>query len=171
MDNLAGDSGWQPDLLGEPYEALTLSLGVDDEGEVVATLVRRLPESKNRAPLEDVDVLYVHGWADFFQTEVAKFWNGLGARFFALDLRKYGRSLCPGQTEGYVTSLEVYDDDVEAALSAMGTEAAGRRLVLLGHSTGGLTLTWWAARAAFILTFGFALRAMCQIWQTNVGYG
>ena len=107
----------------------------------------------------------------FFQTEVAKFWNGLGARFFALDLRKYGRSLCPGQTEGYVTSLEVYDDDVEAALSAMGTEAAGRRLVLLGHSTGGLTLTWWAARAAFILTFGFALRAMCQIWQTNVGYG
>lgn len=162
MSDSTGAGGWKSDLLGEPYEALTLVLAPDEEGEVVATLVRSLPAAeraaslsgrfrgyfKNRSlPLKAVDVLYVHGWSDyFFQKEVAEFWNGLGARFFALDLRKYGRSLRPGDTEGYVTSLETYDEDIEAALSVMGTEANGRRLVLLGHSTGGLTLTCWAAR-------------------------
>ena len=137
---------WVPDILGEPYEQLTLELGDDAEGPVVATLVRAgVPASG--APLADVDVLYVHGWSDyFFQTALADFWTDLGARFFALDLRKYGRSLREGQTPGYVASLGEYDDDIAAALDAMGTAGLGRRLVVMGHSTGGLTLTLWAAR-------------------------
>ena len=137
---------WVPDILGEPYEQLTLELGDDAEGPVVATLVRAgVPASS--APLADVDVLYVHGWSDyFFQTALADFWTDLGARFFALDLRKYGRSLREGQTPGYVASLGEYDDDIAAALDAMGTAGLGRRLVVMGHSTGGLTLTLWAAR-------------------------
>ena len=103
---------WVPDILGEPYEQLTLELGDDAEGPVVATLVRAgVPASS--APLADVDVLYVHGWSDyFFQTALADFWTDLGARFFALDLRKYGRSLREGQTPGYVASLGEYDDDI-----------------------------------------------------------
>ncbi|HCU77803.1 MAG TPA: alpha/beta hydrolase, partial [Microbacterium sp.] len=98
--------------------------------------------------LRDVDVLYVHGWSDyFFQTGLAQWWTDRGARFYALDLRKYGRSLRAGQTPGYVSSLAEYDADIAAALSAMGREdKPGRRLVLLGHSTGGLTLSLWAAR-------------------------
>ena len=137
---------WVPDILGEPYEQLTLELGDDAEGPVVATLVRAgVPASS--APLADVDVLYVHGWSDyFFQTALADFWTDLGARFFALDLRKYGRSMREGQTPGYVASLGEYDDDIAAALDAMGTAGLGRRLVVMGHSTGGLTLTLWAAR-------------------------
>lgn len=103
-------------------------------------------------PLDDVDVLYLHGWSDyFFQAELAEFWAGLGARFYALDLRKYGRSLRPGQTPGYTTSLEVYDEDIRAALTVMGYPADGspehpRRLILVGHSTGGLTASLWASR-------------------------
>src|SRR5690606_39929457 len=93
-----------------------------------------------------VDVLYVHGWSDyFFQKRLARFWTARGARFFALDLRKYGRSLRPGQTPGFITDLDEYDADIEAALAARGN-TAGRRLVLLGHSTGGLILSLWAAR-------------------------
>ncbi len=91
----------------------------DDEGPLVATLVRRIPNPLRAAvkPLRDVDVLYVHGWSDyFFQTELARFWNELGARFHALDLRRYGRSLRPGQTPGYIESLDDYDVDIEAAL-------------------------------------------------------
>ena len=137
---------WVPDILGEPYEQLTLELGDDAEGPVVATLVRAGAPASD-APLADVDVLYVHGWSDyFFQTALADFWTDLGARFFALDLRKYGRSLREGQTPGYVASLGEYDDDIAAALDAMGTAGLGRRLVVMGHSTGGLTLTLWAAR-------------------------
>ena len=145
----ADDVRWDPDLLGPGFEQTTLPLGDDDEGEVVATLVRAMPHPGLRlfGPWRDVDVLYVHGWSDyFFQTGLARLFTDRGARFHALDLRKYGRSIRPGQARGYVTSLDVYDDDIEAALEAMGTERQGRRLVLVGHSTGGLTLTLWAAR-------------------------
>lgn len=137
---------WVPDILGGSFEQLTINLGKDDEGPLCATLVRSLPE-KTSGPLADVDVLYVHGWSDFFfQTDLALYWNELGARFYALDLRKYGRSLRKGQTPGYIDDLQKYDADIDAALGIMGTVASGRRLVLFGHSTGGLTLTLWASR-------------------------
>ncbi|PNW10316.1 alpha/beta hydrolase [Microbacterium testaceum] len=140
---------WHPDILGDGFEQQTLPLGSDTEGEVVATLVRSRPHPGARlfGELRETDVLYVHGWSDyFFQADLARFFTDRGARFCALDLRKYGRSLRPGQTPGYVAALDVYDADIEAALDAMGTKSAGRRLLLLGHSTGGLTLTLWAAR-------------------------
>ncbi|WP_433674835.1 alpha/beta hydrolase [Microbacterium gorillae] len=156
---------WIPDVLGDGFEQTTLPLGSDDEGEVVATLVRLLPAPpsfwdrlrRKQTLFHDVDVLYVHGWSDyFFQKRLARYWAGLGARFFALDLRKYGRSLRAGQTAGYVTDLSTYDEDIAAALGAMGWDAArghsDRRLVLLGHSTGGLTLSLWAARHPGVAT-------------------
>lgn len=149
-------ASWVPDILGKPFAQRTLQLGEDADGPVVATLVRSLPPGLLRMlrPLADVDVLYVHGWSDyFFQRELARFWNRLGARFYALDLRKYGRSLRPGQAPGYIASLSDYDADISAALDAMGGPGGGdagggrgRRLVLMGHSTGGLTLALWAAR-------------------------
>ncbi|MFS0895468.1 alpha/beta hydrolase [Microbacterium sp. 179-I 3D3 NHS] len=149
---------WAPDILADEFEQLTLPLADDDQGPVVATLVRALPNARGwwervrgrRAPLDDVDVLYVHGWSDyFFQKRLARFWTSRGARFHALDLRKYGRSLRDGQTPGYVTSLATYDEDIAAALAVMGHSPGGgsdRRLVLVGHSTGGLTLSLWASR-------------------------
>ncbi len=150
---------WIPDVLGDEFEQLTLELDDDTEGPVVATLVRALPAEPSwwqrlqgqRRPLEGVDVLYVHGWSDyFFQKRLARFWTTRGARFFALDLRKYGRSLRDGQTPGYIADLATYDEDIEAALVAMGrgtdAVASARRLVLFGHSTGGLILSLWASR-------------------------
>lgn len=150
---------WIRDVLGDEFQQLTLDLGTDEQGPVVATLVRALPAEpdlwnriRGRWPLLDgVDVLYVHGWSDyFFQKRLARFWTSRGARFFALDLRKYGRSLRDGQTPGYVADLATYDEDIGAALEAMGRGSGGtetsRRLVLLGHSTGGLTLSLWASR-------------------------
>ncbi len=144
--------GWTEDVLGAPYERLELPLGEDLEGPVVATLVRRRRSPADllhaRGPLHGVDVLYVHGWSDyFFQTELAERIERLGARFHALDLRKYGRSLRPHQTPGHIGDLATYDEDIGAALDAIASEHRGkRRLVPMGHSTGGLTLSLWAAR-------------------------
>ena len=144
---------WVPDVLGAGFEQRTLPLGTDDEGDVVATVVRYRPRPRLRlrpGPASGVDVLYVHGWNDyFFNPELARYWADAGARFHALDLRKYGRSLRPGQTPGYITDLGDYDADIEAALAAIGHGAGAsptRSLLLLGHSTGGLTLSLWAAR-------------------------
>lgn len=144
---------WSPDILGAGFEQQTLELGESDEGGPVATLVRRMPSftAALAGPLRDADVLYVHGWSDyFFQTELARFWSRLGARFHAVDLRGYGRSLREGQTPGYIADLDEYDADIAAALFAMGHDLEGgsrrRKLVLMGHSTGGLTLTLWTSR-------------------------
>lgn len=146
---------WHEDILGPGFEQRTLPLtpepGVDDK-KVVATLVRRMPDRRKlfskRRPFEDIDVLYVHGWSDyFFQTRLAKFWTERGARFYALDLRRYGRSLLPGQRLCYISNLDTYDEDIAAALDVMREEDSGpRRLVLMGHSTGGLVLSLWADR-------------------------
>jgi alpha-beta hydrolase superfamily lysophospholipase len=144
---------WTDDVLGAPYEQLELPLGEDAEGPVVATLVRRRRTPTDvlhtRGPLHGTDVLYVHGWSDyFFQTELAEHVERLGARFHALDLRKYGRSLRPRQTPGSIDDLSTYDEDIRAALDAIADEHHGerRRLVPMGHSTGGLTLALWVAR-------------------------
>lgn len=140
---------WKPDVLGPGFSQLTLPLGEEDGEEIVATLVRHLPAPGPRlfGRFRSLDVLYVHGWSDFFfQTELAQFWTDRGARFFALDLRRYGRSLRAGQRPGDVYTLDDYDADIAAALDVLARDGAGRRLVLFGHSTGGLTLTLWAAR-------------------------
>lgn len=137
---------WEPDVLGPEFQQRTLPLGQDAEGPVVATLVRHVGK-RAAGPLADVDVLYVHGWSDyFFQADLARWWAARGARFYALDLRKYGRSLRQGQTPGYIEDLSTYDDEIGQAVRVMGTAAAGRRLIPLGHSTGGLTLSLWADR-------------------------
>ncbi|HUH53276.1 MAG TPA: alpha/beta hydrolase [Microbacteriaceae bacterium] len=147
-------SGWNQDILGDNFFAKTIHLGVDEEGPIETTVVRSLPQKLSRwqratgkkRKFENLDVLYVHGWSDyFFQKELADFWTSRGARFFALDLRKYGRSLREYQTPGYVDDLKKYDQEIHAALNEM-VDQKNRKRILLGHSTGGLTLSLWAAR-------------------------
>lgn len=142
---------WGPDILGEGFEQQTLNL----DGGAVATLVRYVGAGPQWLDVPDgmgidADVLYVHGWSDyFFQRHVAEFWHRAGARFYALDLHNYGRSLDPGLVPGFVTNLADYDADIAASLQAMGRSdvpGGDRPLILLGHSTGGLTLSLWAHR-------------------------
>jgi len=138
---------WEPDVLGDEFERRTITLEPDDEGDVVVTVVRHVPPTAE--PLRPARaVLYLHGWSDyFFQTELARTWHGLGAAFYAVDLRKYGRSLRPHQTPGYVDDLDAYDADIAAGLDAiredLGVHVA---IMLMGHSTGGLVAALWAHR-------------------------
>lgn len=136
---------WRPDVLGDPFEQQTLALAADDEGPVTATLVRRRLSSR-RQPIRAV--LYLHGWSDyFFQKHLAEYWVRTGAAFYAVDLRKYGRSLHEGQTPGFTTTLTVYDEDIAAALAAIRAELpASASVMLMGHSTGGLIASLWAHR-------------------------
>jgi alpha-beta hydrolase superfamily lysophospholipase len=129
-----------PDVLGEPYLAETIGLPPDDEGAVVATLVvRRAAEPTTRA------VLYVHGFADyFFQTAYAEWWNERGYDFYALDLRKYGRSLRPHQTPNFVTDLREYFPDLDAAWHRVTERDGHDHVVMSAHSTGGLIVSLWA---------------------------
>jgi alpha-beta hydrolase superfamily lysophospholipase len=136
---------WQPDVLGDDYRVRTLELAPDDEGEVVASLVRYAPPTPEPVRPSRA-VLYLHGWSDyFFQTGLAEFWHAQGAAFYALDLRKYGRSLRPHQTPGYIEDLRTYDEEIDAALTQIHRDLGARaRVMLMGHSTGGLTASLWA---------------------------
>ncbi|PPB47976.1 alpha/beta hydrolase [Arthrobacter pityocampae] len=133
---------YREDILGPDYEARTLPLRPDDEGDVVATLVRRtVPGGSRRA------VLYVHGFVDyFFQTHLADAWRAAGFDFYALDLRKYGRSVREHQTPNYVTSLEEYDEELDEAARIIREDEGHDVLVVMGHSTGGLVTSLWAHR-------------------------
>ena len=138
---------WEQDVLGPDYRVRTLELAPDDEGDVVASLVRYVPPSDE--PVRPArGVLYVHGWSDyFFQTELAEYWHGRGIAFYALDLRKYGRSLREHQTPGYIDDLETYDEEIDASFAQMRRDL-GRHahLTFMGHSTGGLIAALWADR-------------------------
>jgi alpha-beta hydrolase superfamily lysophospholipase len=144
---------WTPDVLGPDYLARTLPMRPDDEGAVVATLVRYAPPTPE--PLRPARaILYLHGWSDyFFQTGVAEHWHAGGAAFYALDLRKYGRSLRPHQTPGYTDDLTVYDEELEASLDVIRADlGVHARVMVMGHSTGGLIAALWAQRHPGVLT-------------------
>ncbi len=137
----ASDAGWQPDVLGEGWSACTLPLRPDHEGEVVATLVRR--EAPHRSTRRAV--LYVHGYVDyFFQRHLGDVWAEHGYDFYALDLRKHGRSLRPWQTPNDVTDLRTYLEELDAAARVIRERDGHDVLVVMGHSTGGLVTPLWA---------------------------
>ena len=126
---------WQPDRLLTGYEALELEFPADYDGPVAATLVR-LPTAR----AERGAVLYVHGYSDyFFQRHMAERFAAEGYAFYALDLRKYGRSLRPHQHHNFCKSLSEHYADIDAALAAIGEP-----VLLAGHSMGGLLCSLYA---------------------------
>ncbi|OJF11368.1 alpha/beta hydrolase [Couchioplanes caeruleus] len=130
----------ETDVLGPPYERHTIDLGTDDEGPVVATLVRRRGETPSRRA-----VLYVHGFVDyFFQTHLADFFVERGWDFYALDLRKYGRSLLPHQTPNFARSLTEYFPELDEAARIIREQDGHDQLLVAGHSTGGLITSLWS---------------------------
>ncbi|MBB4963997.1 alpha/beta hydrolase [Saccharothrix violaceirubra] len=125
------------DVLGDDYETRTLPLG---GGDVTATLVRKRAEHPVRGA-----VLYVHGFADyFFQRHVAEHFTRRSFDFYAVDLRAYGRSLRPGQLANHVTDLTEHFEEIDASVRIVREEDGHRDVVLMGHSTGGLTASLWA---------------------------
>lgn len=127
---------WVADpLLGKSgYEAETVNQPDDYSGKVVSTVIRRLPEGKKPRKA----VLYVHGYNDyFFQDSMGREFNDSGYGFYAVDLRKYGRSLLPGQHRYEVRDMAEYFADIDSAISRMRRDSV-TDIVLMGHSTGGL---------------------------------
>jgi alpha-beta hydrolase superfamily lysophospholipase len=130
----------ETDLLGAPYERQTIDLGADDEGPVVATLVRRRAETPTRRA-----VLYVHGFVDyFFQTHLADFYVERGWDFYAVDLRKYGRSLLQHQTPNFCRDLTDYYRELDEVVRLIRRDDEHDTLLVNGHSTGGLLISLWA---------------------------
>jgi alpha-beta hydrolase superfamily lysophospholipase len=126
---------WQPDPTLPGFEFLELAFPDDYDGPVVATLLRLpVPEAPRGA------VLYVHGYNDyFFQGHMGQRFAAEGYAFYALDLRKHGRSLRPHQHPNFCKDVAEYYADITRAL-----EVIGAPVMLAGHSTGGLVCSLYA---------------------------
>ncbi len=135
---------WLADVALERFEATTIALPPEDDGLLVATLVRRVREQPSRKA-----ILYVHGFIDyFFQSHVADAFAAQGWDFYALDLRRYGRSLRPRNRPNYCANLAEYDTEIGAAIRIVRVEEGHDTLVMLGHSTGALIVSWFQHRHA-----------------------
>ena len=133
------NTNYLADVLGDGFNQLTLFLNPDYEGKVISTLVRRHSQSSSKKA-----ILYIHGFNDyFFQDEMAKKFNLEGYNFYALDLRKYGRSYLNHQKLNNVRSLLEYNEEITLALQIIRSEH-NNQTILMGHSTGGLTITNYA---------------------------
>lgn len=122
------------------FEYRTLDFPADYDGPVAATLIRAsLPAQDTRRA-----VLYVHGYIDyFFQEHLAEAFVAHGYRFYAVELRKYGRSLREGQHPDFARSMYEYYPDLTESIRHIREEGASG-IVLLGHSTGGLLAALYA---------------------------
>lgn len=135
---------WEPDVLpGYWQQTLALGSDPDGEGDLVATLVR----AGEHRPAAEHAVLLVHGYTDyFFHTEVADAFVDRGFAFYALDLHKCGRSWREGQTPHFTTDLARYDAELERALDIVVTDTGGAKVLVYGHSAGGLIVSLWLDR-------------------------
>ena len=128
-------SAWRPDRCLPGFEALELPFPDDYDGAVVATLVRLPCGAAPRGA-----VLYVHGFADyFFQRHMAERFAAEGYVFYALDLRKHGRSLRAHQHPNFCKSVAEYYPDLTRAIDEIGEP-----VLLAAHSTGALISALYA---------------------------
>ena len=97
------------------FDVTKFELKDDDEGRVEATLLAR--KSKKTSANA---ILYIHGFIDyFFQLELADWANRQGFNFYAIDLRKYGRSLLPHQKPNFFRNYKEYYEEIDAAVDVI----------------------------------------------------
>lgn len=117
--------------LHKDFTEETFFLGQDHEGSIEATFI-----SCNQNTGNQKSILYIHGYIDyFFHPHLAQAFTDAGWDFYALDLRRYGRSLRDYQTPNYCENMEEYFEEIDLCIDKISSKV---NLSLLGHSTGGL---------------------------------
>jgi len=123
------------------YTFRTLVLKPDFDGVPVAVLISKpCPEPSQKA------VLYVHGYNDyFFQDHLAEWYLAQGYNFYALELRRYGRALLPGQIRYDVRRMTDYYEELDMAVDIIRNGHMNTFILLNGHSMGGLLTSLYAS--------------------------
>lgn len=132
---------WESDTLASGWQRAHFALPDDGHGPCRATLIRPHAPTKQRV------VLYLHGFVDyFFHPHLAEAWLSAGFDFYALELRRYGRSILPAdeahRLQNYVPDISLYRQELDATLCHLAL-AGYQEVVLMGHSTGGLIASMW----------------------------
>lgn len=117
----------------EDYYFYTIAQADDYEGKVVSTFIaHKANNHRNKA------VLYLHGYNDyFFQYQMGDSVLAHGLDFYAVELRKYGRSKMENQQWFEVKDLSEYYADIDSAIARIKADGT-KEIYFLAHSTGGL---------------------------------
>jgi alpha-beta hydrolase superfamily lysophospholipase len=119
--------------LKKDYTSQIIKLKSDYEGEVNAVLTSSNFNTENRK-----SVIYIHGYVDyFFHPHLGEKFNLNDFDFYALDLRKHGRSLMQHQHPNYCKDIEEYFEEISIAIRQIKSKS--KSVFMLAHSTGGLT--------------------------------
>ncbi len=133
------DLSWHQDIL-PGYEARYVNQGEAFDGPCRSTIVRLKADSSSHRGF-----LYIHGFNDyFFQKEMGERYVDSGYHFYAVDLRRYGRSREPWQYPFNIRDQKEYFADIDSAIAQMRRDGI-TDITLGGHSTGGLTVAFLAA--------------------------
>jgi len=117
-----------------------IELNDDYDGKTYAVLVSKKVKLKTKKA-----VLYIHGFADYyFNTQLADTYTDAGYNFYALDLRKYGRSLMDHQHPNLCKDLSEYFEEIDKAVSMIRDRDEHTTFILNAHSTGGLISSLYA---------------------------
>lgn len=153
------DDAWMPDRLGDGLEMTFVPMPDDYSGPVRCAVIRKRLKGAERG------VLYIHGFSDyFFQREMVDEFVDHGYSFYAVDLRKYGRSYMPGQKMFQVRDIREYFADIQAAIDRMKADGC-REVVLLGHSTGGLSSSLYMQQAPDPVVKALVLNSPFLAWN------
>lgn len=147
-------SGWNQDILKDGYQSRFVYLGETYDGKARCTIIRKLSPKKSKKA-----ILYVHGFNDyFFQSEMGNRFVDSCYNFYAVDLRRYGRSMLPWQYPFDIRDFDNYFQDIDSALNQIHKDGF-QDITLFGHSTGGLTSAYYASRKGARCRFN---RVMCD---------
>lgn len=114
-------------------------LGQENGQDLVATLL----SSPIQDSISSKAILYIHGFGDyFFQLHLASFYHQLGFNFYALDLRRAGRSLIDNMRNNYTSDLTEYFQEIDSAVYRI--KLNNEYLVINAHSQGGLIASLYA---------------------------
>lgn len=137
--NPVSDTTWHADIL-PGYESRFVNQGEAFDGPCRSTIIRKFCKNESKKAY-----LYIHGFNDyFFQKEMGEIFTDSGFNFYAVDLRRYGRSREPWQYPFNVRRQDEYFADIDSAISQIKRDG-NTDITLSGHSTGGLTVAYMAA--------------------------
>ncbi|MCL2092270.1 MAG: alpha/beta hydrolase [Micrococcales bacterium] len=147
------DTDTTADVLGDTWTTRTLRLRDDPLTRrtgvrPVATLVSQRVVDPAR-----VAVLHVHGFVDyFFHDHLAAPLAGAGYQLYGLDLRDCGRSSQPGRPINDTDSLARYTEEIDRSVRELALTHG--KVVVVAHSTGGLTAALWADARPYLVERG-----------------
>ena len=135
-------------MLGPGFEYSTYDLGPDPDGEtdIVATAIRYCPAEPASPQYQQWQqrpaLLWVHGMTDyFFGAHIAEYFHQQGYAFYAIDLRKCGRSHRSGQRWHYISDLSWYGEELSAVATMIAQHHSS--ITPIAHSTAGIIVPVW----------------------------